>query len=238
MPKRIRRIQVPDEFEPQIVSDNTIFIILDIYLFSSTVATLFHTGVEKIYPVYDANGLHTYRQKDIPVGGEMAGNLDFTNSPQDVLATIGEQETVPKEVALTSSNGAKRTIECVESIQEQDAKNSAVYVGSPINAKALADYIKQNHEDHYIVFVSAGHQGQSTIEDVIGSVILSQYLHDETVYKTEYREILSMLPAGRIDRPEDFHWLSKADVEHISQVSQYNVVPKYSFEEGALVDMA
>lgn len=238
MPRRIRRIQVPEEFEPSMVSDNTVFIILDVYLYSSTVATLLDYGVEKVHPVYTEEGLDSYIEKGIPTGGESASHTDFTNSPQSVHAHFGQMDEVPKEVALNSHNGAKRTIECVNAIEQQNAESSEVFIGSPMNAGALASHIKENFDDHYVVLVSAGHEGNSTIEDVIGSVVISQYLRNEQVYKTEYKEILQMLPAGRIDSPEEFRWLSDEDIHHISQISNYNVVPKYDYEGEGIVDVS
>lgn len=236
MTKRIRRVEVPHEFTDSILSDNTVIVILDVYMFSSTVVTLFSHGVEEVIPVYDEEELKFYQEDGLLIGGEYdnlggeAGGTDFANSPQNVFATFGVMDEVPSRVALTSNNGARRCVEAVEAVETNEYTSCPVLIGSSMNAEAVADYINKEYPDHEVLLLCAGSNGEASIEDVIGSLAISQYLRDENVPMPEYEEILSMLPAGKIESENGFPWLAEEDVLHISTLNKFDIVPQYNFE--------
>lgn len=229
---QIRRIEVPHQFSSSVLSEQTVMVILDVYMFSSTVLTLHHHGVDEVIPVHTADELQEYQDNGMLVGGERELNQDFSNSPQNVFATFGVMDEIPSRVALTSDNGAKRCVECVEAIEENGYTDCPVIIGSSMNAKAVAEYINTNYPDHDVLLVCAGSDGESSAEDVIGALAISQYLRGEEVPLAEYKEMLSVLPAGSIEN--EFPWLSDEDVLHISTVNKFDFISKYDFTSGAL----
>lgn len=234
MSHTIRRVEVPNEFSSAIISDNTIIVVLDVYMFSTTVLTLHEVGVEEVVPVYDAAQLDSYAAQGLLVGGEQGGQRDFSNSPQNVYGTFGVMDSIPSRVALTSDNGARRCIEAAEAIEDEGFSDCEVLIGSSVNAQHLAEYLQQNYADHDVLLLCAGSGGEATIEDVIGGLAISQYLRDETVPVIEYEEMLSMLPAGRINGQNQYEWLADEDVHHVSAVNSIPLVSQYDFEAGVL----
>lgn len=237
MNQRIRRVEVPNEFTGSILSDNTVIIILDVYMFSSTVVTLFANGVDEVVPVYDEDDLVFYQEKGVLVGGEHDnlgseyGGTDFSNSPQNVFATFGIMDEVPSKVALTSNNGAKRCVEAVNAVESNRYTNCPILIGTSMNAKAVSEYINSEYPEHDVLLLCAGSNGEASIEDVIGSLAISQYLREENVPIPEYEEMLSMLPAGKIESENGFPWLSEEDVMHISSLNKFDIIPQYDFEK-------
>lgn len=236
MPQRIRRVEVPHEFSSAIVSDETVIVILDVYMFSTTVLTLHEVGVPEVIPVYTTEDLNEHRDAGLMVGGERgAGNGDFSNSPQNVYATFGVMDSVPARVALTSDNGARRCIEAVEAIRDDELEDCEVLIGSSVNAQSIAEYINSQYPDHEVLLLCAGSGGEATIEDVIGGLAISQYLREETVPTIEYEEMLSMLPAGRINGQNQYEWLPDEDVHHVSSVNSTQYVSQYDFDQDVLL---
>lgn len=233
MSQEIRRVEVPQEFSSAILSDETVIVVLDVYMFSSTVITLHAQGVEEVIPVYETEELELYRNNGLLVGGESRSDFDFSNSPQSIYATFGVMDSVPSRVALTSHNGARRCIEAVQAIEEDGLNDCPVIIGSSVNAQAVAEYINSEYADHDILLLCAGSRGEATIEDVIGSLAISQSLRGEDIPKAEYEEILSMLPAGRIGEENAYPWLAEEDVLHISTLNKFDIVPEYNFEKEA-----
>lgn len=234
MSHSIRRVEVPNEFSSAIISDDTVIVVLDVYMFSTTVLTLHEVGVEQVIPVYNPDELDEYADQGLLVGGEQGGQRDFSNSPQNVYGTFGVMDSIPSRVALTSDNGARRCVEAVESIEDEGFSGCEVLIGSSVNAQYIAEYIQENYPTHDIVLLCAGSGGEATIEDVIGGLAISQYLRDETVPVIEYEEMLSMLPAGRINGQNEYEWLADEDVHHVSAVNSIQLVSRYDFEEEVL----
>jgi len=229
MVREIRRVEVPQEFSAAILSDNTIILIIDVYMFSSTVITLHSQGVKQVVPAYDTNSIQQYKKNGIMVGGESQADFDFSNSPQNIYATFGMMNDVPNRVALTSNNGAKRAIEAIEAIEEDNIENSHVMIASSINASATAEYINENWPNHSVLLLCAGSNGEATIEDVIGSLAISQSIRNEDIPIEEYEEILSMLPAGQMGKNNSYDWLSDEDVHHISTIDEFPIISKYNY---------
>lgn len=233
MNQEIRRVEVPQEFSSAILSDETVIVVLDVYMFSSTVVTLHSQGVEEVIPVYEKDELEEYRDEGLLVGGESRSDHDFANSPQSIYATFGVMDSVPARVALTSHNGAQRCVEAVEAVEIDGLDDCPVLIGSSVNAQSVADYIQSHYSDHNILLLCAGSRGEATIEDVIGSLAISQSLRGDDIPKAEYEEILSMLPAGRIGEENAYPWLAEEDILHISTLNKFNIVPEYNFEKEA-----
>lgn len=229
---QIHRIEVPHQFSPTVLSEQTVMVILDVYMFSSTVLTLHHHGVNEVIPVHDIEELQFYQEDGLLIGGERDINQDFSNSPQNVFATFGVMEEPPSRVALTSNNGAKRCVECVEAIERNGYTDCPVIIGSSMNAEATANYIQTNYPDHSVLLVCSGNEGESSAEDVIGALAISQYLRNENVPTEEYEEMLSVLPAGHLEN--DFPWLSDEDILHISTMNKFEFISKYNFETETL----
>jgi phosphosulfolactate phosphohydrolase-like enzyme len=231
MSRTIRRLDVPSEFEEGRVNDDTIFVIIDVMMFSSTVIALFENNVDEVIPIYSTSDFDQFTDSEILVGGERRSDeTDFSNSPQDVYTQFGLMDTVPQTVALTSSNGARRAIEAWESIQNQ-AVNAEVVLGSVLNANATAEWINNTYPEYDVLLVCAGTHYEVALEDIIGSVIIGQELRGETVLSESTQTILSQLPLQKIENPDEYRWLPDEDIHHTTQLNESNIIPVFNQTE-------
>lgn len=238
MTNNIRRIDSPTRFDPDLVNSETVFVVIDVYMFSSVVITLFDHGVEQVIPTYTEAELKPFQDQGMTIGGEERDesiSADFNNLPSSVFETFGDMDPsdIPKTVAVASLNGAKRCVECAEAIQNIEG-HAELVIGSTLNAQAVAEYIKARYPTYDVVLLCAGTRGKSTIDDIIGSMIISQELRDEEIYEAEYKAMLELLPPGRIENPDAFDWLSEKDIDHIKQINSTNTIPIYDFDEELL----
>lgn len=227
MSRTIRRIDTPQEFDPERVNHDTVFVVIDVMMFSSSVVTLLEKGVREVIPVRTDSDLQEYKDQEILCGGEYDSfvETEFSNSPQNIHGVFGQMETVPETVAMTSGNGAQRLLDCYDEVIEKDI-DSEVIVGTTINASAIANWVNTNYPEHDVLIVTSGSDGSVAIEDVLGGLLISQEIYDQSPYTREYKEMLQMLPAGRLENPELFGWLSEEDVHHTSQLNSSSIVPQ------------
>lgn len=232
--RTIRRLDTPSEFQSERVNDETVFVIIDVISFSSTVVTLMEYGVDEVVPAYTDDELEELRLMDeIVIGGEPRSDVevDFTNSPQNVHSVFGLYDTVPERVALTSSNGARRAIESYEETENVDAE---IVIGSAMNAGAVGEWINENYPSYDVLLFCAGSGGEVAVEDVMGATVIGQELRGETV-PSQMGSLINQLPIERVGSEDIYPWLSDEDLHHISNVSSSSIVPHVDVESGSIV---
>lgn len=227
MSRTIRRIDTPQEFDPERVNHDTVFVVIDVMMFSSSVVTLFENGVEEVIPVRGDSELQEYSEQGLVCGGEQDSEAEtqFSNSPQNIHSVFGMMDEVPETVAMTSGNGAQRLLDCYDEVHQQNIQ-SEVVVGTTINAEAIANWINREYPEYDVMIVTSGSDGQLAIEDTLGGLLIYQHLHDDVPYHTEYDEMLEMLPAGRLENPSEFQWIPDEDMHHVTQFDSSTIIPK------------
>jgi 2-phosphosulfolactate phosphatase len=131
-----------------------IAVVVDIFRATSSMVAGLASGVTHVVPVANIDDVLIYKSQDYVTAGERNGGkiegFDIGNSPFEHMA----QEF--KKIAMTTTNGTQ-AIEAVKGTAKQ------VIIGSFLNLKAVANYLKTQNKD--VVIVCAGWKGRFNAED-------------------------------------------------------------------------
>lgn len=150
------------------------YVVIDVLHFSNTVIELFANGADYVH-ITDERGEEPAFKAENPdarIGGgatpayDPEPGYDFFNSPSFVQGIDVEG----RPVGMTSSNGGRAVARLRRVLDDE----SAVYVGSTMNASALANHLRAS--DHPTYLVSAGSQGTVALEDHVGATLISRGL--------------------------------------------------------------
>jgi 2-phosphosulfolactate phosphatase len=150
------------------------YVVVDVLHFSNTVIELFANGADSIH-ITDERGAEPAFKSDRPrarIGGgttptyEPEPGYDFFNSP----SYVQDVDVEGRPVSMTSTNGGR----AVARLRDVIGPDSHVYVGSTMNARALADHLRGSDRPTYLV--SAGSQGDVALEDHVGATLISRWL--------------------------------------------------------------
>jgi 2-phosphosulfolactate phosphatase len=159
------------------------YVVVDVLHFSNTVIELFANGAAYIH-ITDERGDERAFKTENPearIGGgatpayDPEPGYDFFNSPSFVQRVDVEG----RPVGMTSSNGG-RAVARLRSVLDDE---SAVYVGSTMNASTLAAHLRERKRPTYLV--SAGSQGSEALEDHVGATLISRALDDIELSRAE-----------------------------------------------------
>jgi len=159
------------------------YVVFDVLHFSNTVIELLANGAEYVHITDERGQELAYRESNprAVIGGESTADLepvegyDFFNSP----SYVQQVDVAGRPVSMTSSNGGR----AVARLRAVANEGTAVYVGSTMNARALAAHLRTR--DRPTRLVSAGSRGAIAIEDHIGATLVSRYLDGFAPSKTE-----------------------------------------------------
>jgi 2-phosphosulfolactate phosphatase len=150
------------------------YVVVDVLHFSNTVIELFANGADYVH-VTDERGEEPAFKAEHPearIGGgatpayDPEPGYDFFNSPSFVQRV----DVDGRPVGMTSSNGG-RAVAC---LRRTLGDESAVFVGSTMNASALAAHLRGDDRPTYLV--SAGSGGDVALEDHVGATLISRAL--------------------------------------------------------------
>jgi 2-phosphosulfolactate phosphatase len=150
------------------------YVVVDVLHFSNTVIELLANGADSIH-ITDERGDEPAFKADRPtarIGGgatptyDPEPGYDFFNSPSYVQGV----DVDGRPVSMTSTNGGR----AVARLRDVLGPDSHVYVGSTMNARALADHLRGSDRPTYLV--SAGSQGDVALEDHVGATLISRRL--------------------------------------------------------------
>lgn len=133
-------------------------VIIDVFRAFTVEAYLMNNGAEKIIPVGDMNVAYHYKKKNpdcILIGerhGKILPGFDYGNSPSQ-LADI---DFTGKTIIHTTSAGTQGIVNANHATE--------ILAGSLVNAKAIADYIR-NSEEEDISLVCMGLEAKSQTEE-------------------------------------------------------------------------
>ncbi|ELY41804.1 2-phosphosulfolactate phosphatase [Natronorubrum tibetense] len=195
------RAQIPAQLE------TANYVVIDVTHYSNTVLELLRAGATFVH-VPDERGdefAFKDRHSDARIGGGSSENYtptegyDFFNSPSYVQRI----DVDGRPAAVTSSNGGAAVTDLRK--RAERTRDVDVYIGSTMNAKALAAHLREDEKS--TITVAAGSKGKPTPEDTIGAVLIHRYLEGDEPTTAEldcYREILT---AGKAAK-----YAAKADI--------------------------
>jgi 2-phosphosulfolactate phosphatase len=151
--------------------------VVDALRASATITLLLQRGAADVIVVKEVDEAYAYRDvhPEAVLVGERGGlkvaGFDFGNSPTE----IQRADVLGKQVVFTSTTGAQRLVDCLGA--------SAIVVGTPINATAVAHHAAAlaRSANVPIVIIPAGLATDPAVvakEDWLGAVVLAAHMPD------------------------------------------------------------
>jgi len=205
---------------------NKIVVVVDILRATSCMVTAFANEVESITPVASVDECKFLQSQGYMAAAERDAckidGFDLDNSPFSYL----NSDIKNKKIAVTTTNG---TLAITKSITAEQ-----VIIGSFLNIKAVAKYIKEQQLN--VLIVCAGWKGKINIEDTIFAGALAEELSDSFVFDDDSTLIAHNLYMTNKDNLFKFLTLSShvkrlqrlnldKDILFCLQRDIYNVVP-------------
>ncbi|MHA1218511.1 MAG: 2-phosphosulfolactate phosphatase [Candidatus Heimdallarchaeaceae archaeon] len=159
-----------------------IFLVIDTFRATSTLAVLAESGVENIFIVKNQEEARILQKQLCPgclLIGEEKGlkikGFDYGNSP----SILYKKNLENKSVVFTSSNGAKTLILL------KNKKN--VFLGALVNLSSISKKVSKlaAKEKKNVIIIPAGHQGnpkEYVLEDWITSVLIARKISELTEF--------------------------------------------------------
>ncbi len=164
-------ILTPAEFGPLRERDlsQTVCVVFDILRATTTMITALVNGAEAIIPVEQiGEALEVRRQRpNVLLAGErdgvriranLTGGIDFDlgNSPREFSADRVQGRTI----VMTTTNGTRALRAC--------AAAKAVLIGSFLNLRATANWLRE-HKPQHLILVCSGTYEQASFEDILAA---------------------------------------------------------------------
>jgi 2-phosphosulfolactate phosphatase len=201
------------------------YVVVDTLHFSNTVIELLANGAEHVHITDERGQEFAYRESNprAKVGGEStsdhepAEGYDFFNSP----SYVQDLEVGGRPVSMTSSNGGR----AVARLRDRLGEGGTVYVGSTLNAAALATHLRNRDRPTHLV--SSGSTGDVAVEDHVGATLISRYIDGVPVAETELELFRRQLRVAKGPDYVDSSALRRSDVlEYAMDINGRSVLPK------------
>jgi len=217
----------------RVIRRQDIVVVVDVLRASTTIATAFVNGAERVYAVESLRQAQRIRQErpQLLLCGERGGikpeGFDLGNSPLEYTPeTVGG-----RELLITTTDGTKAMIHAQK-------VGRPVLIGSCVNCSAAS---KEAFElaaglDSGISIVSAGRRGEFSLEDFLGAGLIVKGLPKDdcllsdtalaavTLANRERGEFLRLFNASSHARELREIGLEK-DVDFASEIDKFNEVP-------------
>ena len=205
-------------------------VIIDVFRAFTVEAYLMNNGADKIIPVGDAEIAYNYK-KDNPniilVGerhGKILPGFDYGNSPSQ----IENIDFTGKTVVHTTSAGTQGIA---------NASNADVILtGSLVNAKAIANYIKQNnYQDVSLVCMGLEAKSQ-TEEDNLCAYYIKSLLENNPMDLTEEIEKLKYTSGSKFFDINQHDVFPEKDFFLSTEVDKFDFILKLEKDETRNID--
>ncbi|QGN06380.1 2-phosphosulfolactate phosphatase [Halorhabdus sp. CBA1104] len=212
---------LPDEPDPGA------YVVIDTMHFSNTVIELLANGATSVHVPDERGQEFDYRASNrgtLIAGGktddyEPEAGYDFFNSPSYVQG----MDVDGRPVSMTSTNGGRT----VSTLRERGGDTVDVYVGAPLNARAIGTYLREHEQPVFLV--SAGDEGEIAIEDHVGATLISRYLDGIAPTETEIALYRDQLETANGPEYAQKNETRRRDVwNYAMNVNGRNVVPRLS----------
>ena len=197
-----------------------ITVVIDVFRAFSVEAYCFANGAEKVIPVGDINLAYKLKEEnpDVVLAGERHGKImpgfDVGNSPSQLMNV----DVRGKTVVHTTSAGTQGIA---------NAKNAEVILsGSLVNAKAIADYIKQSgYED--VSLVCMGLEALApTEEDTLCAEYIKSLLENTTIDMPKEIESLKTTSGAKFFDKAQSEVFPTDDFYMCTELDKFNFVLK------------
>jgi 2-phosphosulfolactate phosphatase len=211
------------------------YVVVDVAHFSTTVAELLGLGADYVHVTDERGDEFAFREAnpEALIGGgktdeyEPTEGYDFFNSP----SYVQDLPVEGRPTSMTSKNGGT----AVARLRRRGGDGVAVFVGGYTNAAALADHLAGR--DRQTTLVCCGSDGEATMDDLLGTVLVDRYLRDEPPSRAERDHFEAMLETSKGPGYTERHETRRRDLEEFATaIDSRSVVPKLVGDR--LVDVA
>ena len=231
----IRIIPFASAVQPEEVTGKTI-VVIDVLRATSVIITALENGAKQIYPVLSVEEAEELAGKFATGTYLLCGErdtqkiegFDLGNSPLE----FRQDKVAGKTLIITTSNGTKALDACRDS--------EKVYIGAFLNARAVAEKVKEKKEG---VLVCSGTAGRFSLDDgLCAAMIIEELAKSVPVHPDDLGLALIKVwqsVNGNLQKllKDSFHlnYLLKkgfnADVDYCLQKNSTSVVPVFSGRE-------
>ncbi|WP_048602260.1 2-phosphosulfolactate phosphatase [Rubeoparvulum massiliense] len=225
--------KVEDLLQEDILHRNVV--VIDILRCSSTIITALAKGIYEIISVESLGKARLIPREDTLFVGEHGAykipEFDCSNSPTEIL----QLNALPQRMVIKTTNGSRAIL--------KGARADALYIGSLLNAKALA--YKLLTQNQPTTLLCSGVNNQVAIEDIAGAgAIITQLLQEGTIHLSERARIAEATYHQYANDLEALLFSSdtgqrlcrlgyEGDISFCAQLNHYDLVPTY--ESGRII---
>lgn len=197
------------------------YVVVDAYRFSTSVVTLLEGGVARVRPAETLATAREYARREGWVAGGEPHDEDPAFAVSNSPTRIAETDVSGAAACLYSINGAQ----AVATLADRP-----VYLGTTLNAAAVARAVSADHDRAVVVAVGSG--GEPAAEDVVAASLVGRYLREGRLPDHEL-EVSRCALAG-IDLPAEKDGKDAEDAARLADIDASAAVPV--LEDGAFVD--
>lgn len=195
------------------------YVVVDVLHFSNTVIELLHEGAASVR----VDRFDDVCGSDVLVGAEPTAtyepppDADFFNSPSAVANT----DVAGREAVFWSANGGRT----VSRLQERGGPAIEVYVGSTLNARAVAKCLRD--EPGPVWLVAAGSRGEIALEDLLGAWLIRHYIDGPAPKSAELDAVRKRVKTAKGEDYIERHPVRRRDVlNYAINIDGRDVVPR------------
>lgn len=225
--------------EENVDYSNTVFVVFDTVMFSSSVVSLLDSYVDLVRPVDSVSDLDQYADEtDWLIGGEGTySDSDFNNSVHHIESVLGYKKPEQNKAVLHSNNGAVASHRLARKTNSTPAD---VLIGAPSNLESVREYLETTYEDsddpYTVVLYGAGHDGHPEFEDIFASWVLYINLEgDDTHLSYDNAQSLLTMYIESVAWSSD-GWFNEEDISLLSNWNTSDTVPVFDHHQDGFVD--
>ncbi|WP_345239198.1 2-phosphosulfolactate phosphatase [Pontibacillus salipaludis] len=240
---RIHVVLKKEDIDPSRWQDNSVAVVFDVLLATSTIAASLANGAREVIPVLneqEAIAVSKRFQHENPlVAGEYGGITIKGFLPPNPLTL--NRVVFNRLLILSTTNGTVAT--------RRSEGASMVYLCSLLNIDAIAERLYQEHRTENIVLVCSGSANSFCLEDFYGAGGLLHSLIQKSewelsdaargalmVYSNEKRTAKEVLAETRVGEMMTAYGLEE-DLSFVANENQYNIVPVFSKRSGSIKEV-
>lgn len=149
-----------------------VVVVFDCLLATTTIVAALNSGAESILPVKDAEEAREKEREldeQVVLAGEWKGQtIEGFIEPSPFILN---NQLKGKRLILSSTNGTRAIRACIQA--------KTLYIGSLLNASAVADWLSRTHQEETVLLVCSGSEGQICLEDVFGAGVVVHFLKEK-----------------------------------------------------------